>query len=205
MIFTETRPTAEERVTNDMMKQNGNIKVINKSATIQPKSSIRSNGNFVVLNKNTLSQFKSVKRVHPTKIKKVFFRGGNVRCFSTTGRLSSIDSRPRAMNGIKTNVPNIQNGKNYEPSLRQHHAQRTNGLSHSVKDVKWNGDSKALTNGDTTPTKSGILIKRKYMKNVTIQKVMRSDKMNGKNDDIQCSKYDSKDDSIKSLIADLEN
>lgn len=170
-----------------------------KSETIDkptnPTPIARSTGKFVLLNKHALSQMKSMKSIPASKFRKVIFsQGSNVRCFRASGGLSSIDSRtPRITNVIRTQTPRLQNFTRLSTVA--------NCQSH--------------TNGSATSPKSGILIKRNHMKNITIHEgnVMQSIKSSNLKRATDVTKYtyggatknDSKDDSIKSLIADLEN
>ncbi|XP_031633071.1 KAT8 regulatory NSL complex subunit 3-like isoform X2 [Contarinia nasturtii] len=191
-------PTAEEQYTNE---QNVNVEIIDKSAESPSKSpTMHSNGKFIILNKHTLNQFKTLKRLPSSKFKKVGYKSPNIRCFNSSGRLSSIDSKPRLMTGPKANISKFQNGNCHNPS-------HTNGISTAAKEIKiLNGTSKMTTNGQITSQKSGILIKRKYMKNITIRKMNIVQSDNGdENYEKVSTKYDSKVNSIDSLIADLEN
>lgn len=137
---------------------------------------------------------KSLKTIPAGKLRKVTFtQGTNGRSFRTGNRLSSIDSRtPRITNVIRSHTPRLQNFTRLSTlvNYQQH------------------------TNGTSTSPKSGILIKRNHMKNIIIHKGndVQSIESNNLKRSIAVTKNsfgnqqnDSEDDSIKSLIADLED
>lgn len=165
-----------------------------------PKPLSRSSGNFVVLNKHNMSQFKKVKCIPAAKIRKVVFPRGNIRCFNASGRLSSIDSKPRFMTNVKTNVPKFQNFTRLS-SLQQNQPQ-TNGTTK-------NG-FKTEMNGQSIPQKSGILIKRNHLKNITVRKVnvVQSNIKRANTfsiNSIGSAKHNIKDNSIAKAIVDLDS
>lgn len=200
--FSEEKLTPEPKENDEMVED----EVVVKPAT-PPKPLMRTGGNFVVLNKHNMSQFKKVKCIPASKIRKVVFPRGNVRCFNASGRLSSIDSKPRFLTGTKTNVPRFQN---FTRLSTLQNNQRTIQLSQ----LQTNGDAKNATkpevNGHTAPQKSGILIKRNHLKNITVRKVnvVQPNIKRGNtvlSSSIGSTKNNIKNDSIASLVADLEN
>ncbi|XP_055314326.1 uncharacterized protein LOC129575237 isoform X2 [Sitodiplosis mosellana] len=169
----------------------------------QPPKPLTRSGNFVVLNKHNMSQFKKVKCIPASKIRKVVFPRGNIRCFNASGRLSSIDSKPRFLTNAKTGVPKFQNFTRLL-ALQHNQQSHTNGESKS--------GPKAEVNGRTSPPpKSGILIKRNHMKNITVRKVNVVQSSAKKGNAVLNGSIDStvknniKDNSIASLVADLED
>lgn len=165
----------------------------------QPKALTRSSGNFVVLNKHNMSQFKKVKCISAAKIRKVVFPRGNIRCFNASGRLSSIDSKPRFMTNIKTNVPKFQNFTRL--STLQHNQLQTNGDAKNGIKTELNGQA---------PQKSGILIKRNHLKNITVRKVnvMQSNFKRGNTisiNSIGSAKHNIKNNSTARAVANLDS
>lgn len=167
--------------------------------TQAPKPLSRSSGNFVVLNKHNMSQFKKVKCIPAAKMRKVIFPRGNIRCFNASGRLSSIDSKPRFMTNVKMNVPKFQNFTRLS-TLQQNQSQ-TNGDTKSGLKTELNGQASQ---------KSGILIKRNHLKNITVRKVnvMQSNFKRGNTisiNSIGSAKHNIKDNSTARAVADLDS
>lgn len=113
--------------------------------TITTKPASKTKNNFVVLNKNALSQLKTVKHLPTLRFKKVFNSRSNIR-ISASGRLGSIDSKaPRTISAMK-----FRNLTHIYPSE--------------------NRDIQQLPM-DSDPQKSGILIKRNHIKNLTVRQI----------------------------------
>lgn len=169
-----------------------------------PSKVLTCSGKFVVLNRNTLSRMKTVKSIPAGKLKKIIIPSkGSITAagaaVTTTNHSlsSSLSSKTPSLHaGVKTNGSRFQSFKRL--TTPQNHV--------------------AITNGRPKSPKSNIIIKRNHLKNFTIRKVSV---VQSKGDDRETAKpennndildktdvtstNDSKDSSLNSLIADLEN
>lgn len=171
----------------------------------QPAKTFTRSGNFVVLNKHNLSQFKKVKCIPASNIRKIVFSRGSTRCSSTSGRLSSIDSKPRFLTSVKSNLMKFKNITRLA-SLQHNQHTHTNGESKNGSKTGMNGQS---SSPPPAQQKSGILIKRNHMKNIPVRKVNVVQSNVKRGNAITNGAIDStmknNNSSINSLIADLEN
>lgn len=170
----------------------------------QPARTFTRSGNFVVLNKHNLSQFKKVKCIPASNIRKIVFSRGSVRCSSTSGRLSSIDSKPRFLTSVKSNLMKFKNITRLSSQQHNQHP-HTNGESKNGPKPGMNGQSSS----PPPQQKSGILIKRNHMKNIPVRKVnvvqSNAKRGNAITNGFIDSTMKNNNSSINSLIADLEN
>lgn len=147
---------------------------------------------------------KTVTEIPPGKFKKIFFPSRNATIqnrvsVSPTSKSSLVSKDVSSTPGVKVNVPRFQNFTRLSPSQSEPTVQ---------------------TNGRPKSPKSGILIKRNHLKNITVRKVSvvqstkskdtephgPHHKQNGElSESTETSTNNSKDDSLNNLIADLES
>lgn len=175
-------------------------KTIDNDYTEKPSVKLRnpkpqSNGSFVVLNKTALNQVKdNIKRVPNGKIKKFYVpRSTGIRqTFGNSNGLSSLHLRnDRQSSGVKMHVTKIQ----------------------SVTRPTTTTQLNSPTNGRPSSPKSGILIKRNHLKNIkerdkyeeasNATAIEKKGHTNGH--DSTSTTNDHQDESLKNLIAELEN
>lgn len=171
-----------------------------ESIVLPPKAAARTNGNFVILNKNAFSQMKTVKRIPDGRVKKFYIpRSSNIRQanINSNGLSSLVPKNIRLSTGMNMHVPKFANVTRPSTTVP-------------------NGGPQ--TNGRPASPKSGILIKRNHLKNITVRKVnfVQSKKPNDAttpekrhhengNDSTVIRTQNPKDESLKNLIAELEN
>lgn len=160
---------------------------------LTPSKDLTNSGNFLVLNKCTLSQMKTVNGFPSGQFKKLIF-----------------SSKTPAENRATTNGSTIITSSSDMRVIGQRFSKITR-IS-----TTQNNNVHSQTNGRTASPKSGIIIKRNHLKNIMVRKVnvqsmkpkdtkanvKEIDQLDKSND---ISANDSKDDSLKNLIDDLES